>query len=320
MEVFNKLFAALRPEATKFTVPSFREQTEWPCGIYSFPDESVRRIYFNCAIVHWRGTDWLITRQMVRQYGLDISSLAAWELKDNVPGAKYPIGIQKYFMAEQHEDPRAFIFKDKIVVACCNFIQQRTFAHQIIGTLSDNFAMRQPVHLEFGKNRAAGIQRNKGHEKNWTWFVHDGAPHFVYRPVPHLVCRFEGKVTAKYKDYRRNVDWKWGDIRGGTCPERVGDEYISFFHSSLPINDGASRRYYMGAYAFEAKPPFRITRYTRFPMLVGSEADKGTKPVVFPCGSIFRNGEWLVVGGLNDWKCFWLRIPHEDLEGRLVKA
>ena len=72
----------------------------------------------------------------------------------------------------------------------------------------------------------------------------------------------------------------------------------------------------MGCYAFEAKPPFRVTRVSKKPILSGSENDPrnlGAPCVVFAEGVIHRDGEWLVVGGSNDCKCFWTRIPHDEL-------
>src|SRR5439155_20693038 len=107
---------------------------------------------------------------------------------------------------------------------------------------------------------------------------------------------------------------RYGIVRGGTPPVLVGKEWWTFFHSSLPLDTKYRRRYFMGAYAFWHDPPFHITRMTREPLLAGSDEDPWAeeKPlVIFPCGSRFENWTWLVSCGINDLKCFWVKIPHE---------
>jgi predicted GH43/DUF377 family glycosyl hydrolase len=54
------------------------------------------------------------------------------------------------------------------------------------------------------------------------------------------------------------------------------------------------------------------------PLLVGSEKDGGTLPVVFPGGAVFNDGKWLVVLGVNDARSAYIYIPHEDLIARMV--
>jgi len=41
--------------------------------------------------------------------------------------------------------------------------------------------------------------------------------------------------------------------------------------------------------------------------------------VVFPCGAILRNGEWLVTLGVNDCESAWIKIPHERLMETMKK-
>jgi predicted GH43/DUF377 family glycosyl hydrolase len=72
----------------------------------------------------------------------------------------------------------------------------------------------------------------------------------------------------------------------------------------------------MGVYAFEARPPFRITRFAADPLLIGSEHDPvvgWSSLVVFPGGALYRDGKWLIVFGVNDCTSGWVEIPHNDL-------
>ena len=72
----------------------------------------------------------------------------------------------------------------------------------------------------------------------------------------------------------------------------------------------------MGAYAFEAKPPFKITRMTKKPILSGSQEDpwqEGLPLVVFPCGAVLQSNKFLVTMGVNDYVSSWIEIPLDDL-------
>jgi predicted GH43/DUF377 family glycosyl hydrolase len=142
-------------------------------------------------------------------------------------------------------------------------------------------------------------------------------PHLIYLTRPHEIVKWNqwNEPGEVYKTEETNPLWTHGDPRGGTPPVLVGKEYWSFFHSSLPWLH-QKRRYFMGAYAIEAQPPFRITRMTSLPLLTGSKQDVWHPPqplVVFPCGAIHRNKTWLISMGVNDLMSAWIEIPHDDL-------
>ncbi len=307
-------------------LPSITEQSKWETGFYRFRDEGEgfksQVEYFNCGIVNWRGDDWLITRRRAEQSGPPgRNTIVAWKLVDNQPQRDYPVLIRPVFSGENWEDPRITVVDGKLLLSWCNF-RWNSLAHQCVGYLTDRWFVPYVVRPEYGRN-GSHLLGNSGHEKNWTWFQHDGIPHLLYSTVPHMVCETRGfQVSREHSTLGSGYMWsKWGEMRGGSPPVRIGDEYWCFFHSSskwVPPR----RRYHMGAYAFEAKPPFKVTRISKKPILSGSEADRrnpGAPVVVFPCGSLLRNGEWLVVGGSNDCQCFWTRIPHEELLGTMRK-
>ncbi len=84
---------------------------------------------------------------------------------------------------------------------------------------------------------------------------------------------------------------------------------------------GRYRRYYAGALAFDAKPPFTPRMITTQPLLQGSQNDVWAqkKPlVIFPCGALYKKGKWLLTCGVNDMKAAWVEIPHEDILKRMV--
>jgi hypothetical protein len=55
----------------------------------------------------------------------------------------------------------------------------------------------------------------------------------------------------------KNFCWNYGQLRGGTEAKLVGDEYLAFFHSRGTIHSRSSITYWMGAYTFTRKAPFR---------------------------------------------------------------
>jgi hypothetical protein len=164
------------------------------------------------------------------------------------------------------------------------------------------------------------IEKHENYEKNWLFFLHDDRLHLLYKAHPWLVVEF-GTTWNDSTDWKleEGAKWAYGDIRGGTTPVRVGDYYFTFHHSSLAWK-ARYRRYFAGCLAFEAKPPFKPVMITPEPLLRGSQNDEWTqrKPlVVFPCGSLYRKGKWLVTLGVNDLKAAWMELSHESLLARM---
>lgn len=228
-----------------------------------------------------------------------------------------PIKIQARFPGEHHEDPRAFVMENgNLFLSYCNF-KRTTFGRQCFVTIDGALRASGPLSFEFGRQGKLLGSKHEGHEKNWIWFYHDGKLNFVYTFEPLRVLRFdpprtlielnEGKVAKPL--------WTFGEVRGGTPLTKVGNEYWSFFHSSTP-HKKFLRRYHMGCIVQEANPPFRIKRISKAPILSASEHDPrnmGSPLVVFPCGAIYRDNEWLVTLGVNDHVCAWIKLPHHEL-------
>lgn len=310
--------------------PSILEQTDWRTGIFNFgKGEHPQCDYFNCGLVERPDGLWLMVRRSVWKTRLifGMNDIVAFKLggQDGLtPQIGYRVRFVNTNANEQYEDPRTFYYDGKTYLSCCNFVWYRikkwTGAHQILVVCDDKWDVKQRYDPLYGKN-GKGLGLNTGHEKNWLWFIHENRLNLIYSANPHTVVEFDGGlrvVTERRTDAK--VPWAFGEIRGGTPPVRVGGEYFTFFHSSLPWTK-IFRRYYMGCYAFEAKPPFHITRITQQPLLIGSQRDYWVdkKPlVVFPCGALVRGQNWLVTLGVNDLKCGWIEIPHMDLTRRMT--
>jgi len=209
------------------------------------------------------------------------------------------------------EDARVFQHEGTNYIAYTEGIYDKTpfLAIQQLSRLGPDWQPEDKFTIPYGFN---GGRRS---EKNWQFFSHDGRLHFVYSIVPHIVVESGPDFDFKSaKEHRTNapLNWPGGQVlRGGTPPIRVGDSFITFFHSHAEHRE-ANRRYSMGAYTFEAKPPFRITAISPV-LLRASEQDEivpnpsvpSWNPlVVFPVGAWQEkdggDAEFTVTLGVND--------------------
>jgi len=307
-------------------IPPISGQVLWETGIIEFP-ASPDYVYFNPAITQAPdGRILLFTRRCKDKrkndtdYFKEKNDLVVAELDESMKVKTItPLMFRKHDVAEQFEDPRVVRFGEAWGVSCCAFVQGRSFAHQAMMLLNERMECVNRFDPIYGKNMAQAMV-NDGHEKNWLWFSHDRRPHLIYSASPHRVVEMDGMLQP-VKEHVSEVfsrHWEYGEVRGGTNPIRVGDVYWTFFHSSVKWNVH-SRRYFMGAYAFEAKAPFQIVRFTNVPLLTGTSAEHwhpGLPEVVFPCGAYFdgNSKKFVVSYGVNDIKCGYLKIPLEDLE------
>lgn len=317
--------------------PSITQQTKWRCKFFNFGKLQTKEVcYFNPTLVERPDGLWLIARRSRNERNIRIgyNDLMAFKLDDNYnPLFGLTMRLPHFFDREHFEDPRCVFHRGVTLLSACNFVVTNngrgwTGAHQVLLPIPHMDAKNQwvcPNRIDpvYGFNGPT-IGKDAGMEKNWLWFFHQDSLHLVYQANPHIVCRFSpaGVFEQEFNTENPEIKWDYGTIRGGTPPVLTadGDEYLSFFHSSLP-SETKHRRYYMGAYTFESQPPFRITRMTVEPLLAGSDQDicSDTKPlVVFPCGSRLKDGKWLVSLGVNDLASAWIEIPHGDLEPLLV--
>ena len=161
-------------------------------------------------------------------------------------------------------------------------------------------------------------------EKNWQFFDFDGKMHCVYSITPHVILRVgEGGICHTAAFSESEIDWKWGEMRGGTPPILVDDRYYSFFHSSF--RDGALVCYVMGCYSFEATPPFKILSVSTVPLLRPGLEDRPSTchpelAAVFPCGSWFRERQWLVSYGYHDSVCRIIELDHDRVLNNMAEV
>lgn len=145
-------------------------------------------------------------------------------------------------------------------------------------------------------------------EKNWPPFAY-GPPaedpnlFFEYQIIPRKIISLPDpqkneilNITLPRKVAYMSLFWEkiWGQIRGGTPAVKIGDEYLAFFHSAFTERSGFWW-YVMGAYTFQAEPPFALTGISTRPILFRGIFDtpiantaEFRKRVIFPSGFVIE--------------------------------
>ena len=264
----------------------------------------------------------------------------------------------------QHYDPRFLVYGDHLFIYYNNNFQTRPnqlFLVELDGDTLEARMPTRPLHLT-GPRQVI--------EKNWLFFDHDGDLFAVYQIAPHTILRVDlagrGAIVCELL-YATAWDVTsytstYGPLGGGIPPVRHGDEYVSFFHSKQPISPlhwllrywpvtpatklprylavlerwlrrpFELKRYYAGAYAFAAEPPFRPLWLTTSPILRPQDElpyqrrqriNPSADGIVYPCGAIpWGDNQWLISYGVHDERCCLrlLALPNQTLPASNVLA
>lgn len=254
----------------------------------------LRGLRFNTSIARWQNgyllayrTGWYNSDICLAFLDDDLQETAPSKCLDLLhPDASYG-----------REDPRLFFHDGAWHVSFIGVVrneQGQLHTNVLYARLTENFDVEAIYHPTYP-------QRNFW-EKNWIFFSHEGQLYAVYSIAPHRILKIDGAKATLVYDTPTPARWSSGEPRGGSTPILTGDEYWTFFHSRHVRPDGV-RCYDIGVYTFEAKPPFRILRFTPTPI---DTADMETKPadqyaaVLFPCGAVLRENDWLVSMGVHD--------------------
>ena len=200
--------------------------------------------------------------------------------------------------SDYSEDPRVFIAKGKLYLTYNDIFPQNFYSRSI-----------RLAEIDLKTSKALSIQnldvKMEQIEKNWAPFAvvddeNREQIHFEYQLFsPRKILKVD--QTPEWLDFMEQsleeTNWskKWGAPRGGAPARLIDGEYVSFFHSSFVDNRGIYW-YLMGAYTFEAKPPFKVTAISPYPIFFRgiynskciNTADVN-KFVIFPAGFAIEN-------------------------------
>jgi predicted GH43/DUF377 family glycosyl hydrolase len=267
--------------------------------------------HFNCAIHPW-GDHFVLAYRIEHEPFNTRTRTAICELDRTLqplPGTNKLLDLPTIHGLLIADDPRLISIEGRLH---CSYTDRGRIA---LARLSCELTVDAGKYIRYTED--VGIH------KNWAVFEHDSKVYAVHTICPHKILeidlQFDTEHTATLRhQFDYSSQWSWGQPRGGTTPVRVGEEYFCFFHSHYHCAEDPGRIYVMGAYAFEACPPFKVTRLTRAPLLhapqlpVSERAPNGHL-VVFPCGAILDATSWLVSYGENDKWCKIGVFKHEDL-------
>ncbi len=274
---------------------------------------SKKNFEFNSCIFLFKDKKYIMTRHsMFINKKTSINNLKLYEYDTLKP---IPLDIKDEIEFEQYEDPRVLVYNNKIYVSCATYSHDKfNLIHQKMLVFDENFNHIDNIHFEYGFN-GKNRDKNTGKEKNWTFFVQNDKLMCVYKMSPHTVVEFSwtGKVISEYITHNDiQSKWNFGLCRGGTNPIFKSGYYHSFFHSSVYWKNGKNK-YVMGYYKFDSHPPYTIIGISESPILWGNSVDQfiyeeQNPPVIFPCGAILDDNNFLISFGINDEKTGIIKI------------
>lgn len=269
--------------------------------------------FFNCSAAEFEGKKYFAYR-MEKQPWCTQMKIGLCLLGDDLQPIDGTHSILQFDSAKPDfhcEDPRLFVFNNQLFVT-------------YMGIGKDGYAVGMASINNMQAKDAFFFDKFSKIEKNWTFFGEEKL-YCIY--TPHRIFEVEGNKLKN--EIKTNLpEWKWGIPRGGTCPQRHGDYYISFFHSSLDMKFNPrtppGRQYFMGAYLFESAYPFTPVAISKEPLLAGEKMDENIPRmwnklyVVFPNGKFRKENSWMVSFGYNDYECRFVEIQDSLLEENLT--
>lgn len=276
---------------------------------------------FNPSIIKWKGNILMVFRYRDNNGATHPMCLVELDQNFDVISPLYDVEILDDSLSSSAQDPRLLEIDGVLYIVYSNFvpIQDSTQRRVIVGQLHVEPQGCYVDHLEILTHFDG--ENGKIQEKNWMPFNYKGQLHLIYSVLPHRIFApfFDASGSCSLiASSLSSIEWNWGPPRGGGQAYRIGNQYLAFFHSWIDIctihsNGKKISHYFVGAYTFEAEPPFSVTSMSSKP-IIGKGFYSGPlyqtwKPLrcVFPGGYIY-----------ND-KFIWLAYGKQDHELWIVK-
>ena len=214
----------------EFTIAFDSRQLTPAAWQHEQPDQPLS--LFNPTLLPHQG-GWLMAYRVVAP-GYTVNRIAACRLTDTfeiVPQSVVPLSDTIKGINQGIGDPRLVVHNGRTYLLYCSF---HPVSHlYLVEVDRDTLEAR-------ATSRWLSLEPRQQHERNWMPFSHDDQLLAVYTISPHVILRLrladahevrcEPLYTTQWNSsaYTR----RFGEMRGGTPPVRVGDTYYSFFHSS----------------------------------------------------------------------------------------
>lgn len=289
---------------------------------------------FNPSIVRWNGGILMSFRVWNPDSGIPNQVGTVWLDEDmNVKSQPSLIDLKTQFRGEPNyvQDPRLVVVGDRLLMVYNNLIPLETRENRRM-----HVAELEDVVTRFTIERSESIlnypdAKDSLNEKNWVPFDWKGDLLLGYSIVPHRILRpVQGTNTGEWvSEVKSKIKWNWGILRGGTPALKIGNKYLSFFHSwkhfSTIHSDGEFIPHcFIGAYTFSADPPFEIEQIS--PNYITGKSFYDGPPYVnwrplrvfYPCGYII-DGDYIWLScGKQDHEAWVVKIDKHKLLNSLV--
>lgn len=248
------------------------------------------------------------------------TNLGIAELSDSFAvGLSKPIKPPDELKDNSFEDCRFFVHRNALWISFTVSQWPATEFRSIvaISTLTEtptHWEMSKPTIPQYGRNAFDGI------EKNFIFISRGETLWCIYRVTGNeqIVLQLDGaRVEEVFK--AKALPWAKAEIHGGAVCEGPNGNLYHFFNSHTSHKDRQLDRYFVGCAELSGLPPFDMLRISSAPILSGEEGyclDKNPrfKPnVVFVCGAIYENGQFLVSFGFNDCQCKIEKLTQSQL-------
>lgn len=270
---------------------------------------------YNPSIIEHDG--WLL---MAYRYHPDANNRKTWLALSQINPEGEPISCSLvHIEGSSREDPKLFHNPEGFpwMSATVSTVPETPYRCVMVYGLAVNGRLDNQIQPKIGANDWSTM------EKNWVFFRHCGQMYVIYQCSPtHKVFRLDNESPGELFE-APGPRWPYGAPRGGTPPLPYEGRLLRFFHSGLDNEFGQyRRRYFVGAYLMEDKPPFTPIRTSTRPILYGSEiCDLKVKDrpfhykpnVVFPGGAVDKGDHWILSCGVNDSSCVLVKVYPRDL-------
>lgn len=233
----------------------------------------------------------------------------------------------------QSEDGRIFYYNDKLYVVYNDNMElifpsywerRDMYIAEIVWDENNKFTLLEPMLL-----RHETKYREKPWQKNWNPFVWNDQLCLSYNLHPHevILANLDNGICKPFFEAKvKDLDWKYGALRGATPAEMVDGEYLAFFHSGIYERTACSEyqemwHYYIGAYTYSSLPPFALTKMSKEPIEATEfyTSSSYSKRVVYPGGFIIDGPNLYLAYGKDDYEIWIATLDLAELKNSLME-
>lgn len=219
-------------------------------------------------------------------------------------------------------DPRLFKHEGALYMIFSHHVHGG--AEQVVALLEKGDQWRitkvTPLFYDDGKKHVEERSLTPGMEKNWMPFSHDGKLYVIYLLDPDRVILEVNLETGECKKVQSvaGLNDEFKPMRGGSPPfydDELGS-FLALYHIAFPGRysyTNLKRNVYIGgAYAFEGKAPFDLTKVSSGPFYQ-EDLYKGRQKIIFPTALIKKDDHYLMFYGEDDCSIKVAKINKERL-------